>query len=1193
MEIINARIKGILNINDIEYFEIIDTDKKKYCVPKDQIDQFEGVRLHKTYDFIKKKLKGKINLTIINPKYQLNSIVEMDVEQTFKENNQEYFELKSNYESLLTVLKLPGQDDLKKLKCKVIDYNQNKPVLINIDTKNYDWDYNYTYEFHILGYENIHKRKEDFIKINFKDRNLYVEPKKWQKQELWNYKTIFCKVIGLTKDGYPKLISYDHRHPYMKIGESYNLEISDFKSKIINSNNKIEIIELTDKYELSYEVIALPNQNKRLKKGQEIECVVRDINTKIYLSQKDPDDPFYFRFEDIISDKTIKKKYFDSILEKKEEFPEFISQYESKRGFWVFTYCNHIIPALKNNYTKRKKHFEITELINLHSKIEEWILNNGILKAIQDDSERKLNKLKAKSIISQNNKELYVLNLILELKNSKDIFKDNFNLEELYHYLKYQDFESIDVFFLIEKLENENQLNKDELYISKKILNLVRRLLHIYFDDYTNMYFVFTSNNKVVKYKEINKYLNWLFFCVKLSSFVKLNQLKNFYLSIFLRISAFKESDKDVKRKFLYNSFNILKNINSTFDFPIYTTIEKTHKIYADDLYYASENMVLQEINYENQLVEVIERYYNGFKVRFNKTIGFLPLQNITDVNLKNSQILNLKWKISVKLTVYSETFNYFLCKQLDKSDENYFSEKFASTRILKEGNIVFGRVKNITEFHSKFFGIFVSTQYGEGMIHEKNIPDEYRNSIRSNIENLINKEMPLYFLNYKQDNLNFSLKELGNTKYDEEILQIVDNIDENKKSFNFIDLDYNIELEKGNIFEQYAVISDDLNEKINYIKFAKASFSNTNNSRSYLLNIYLDYFESLNYLDDIIESNGIENYDNFKKYIIQIKERIDDKTLQEFPESKNLIFFINVLYLFNSEKNEDLVELFHKIESIQNSNEISLLAVAKIVLANNLLISELDNNQTINKNNFIIKNLNRIRKYIDNGVLSVEETKKDIINKDRLEKIEYWKSKIEEDEGESLEFKATFKTPVPNAEKKRILSHLEKELKKTSDIVKKSKIEGKITELKSDQQIEKKLIHSALKNICAFANTNGGYLLLGVSDDKKIYGLEQDFDSFQKDNEKNRDGFGKFLDSKINEYFGESFSSSFLQKEFIEFNEGDVLLIKVLKSSKVVHILKNEKGKKEECVYIRNLSSSNKLEGIELYKFIENKLKT
>jgi len=195
-------------------------------------------------------------------------------------------------------------------------------------------------------------------------------------------------------------------------------------------------------------------------------------------------------------------------------------------------------------------------------------------------------------------------------------------------------------------------------------------------------------------------------------------------------------------------------------------------------------------------------------------------------------------------------------------------------------------------------------------------------------------------------------------------------------------------------------------------------------------------------------------------------------------------------------------------------------------------------------------------------------------------------------DEGEKLEFKATFITPIPNNEKESLIKFLIEKQKKTTNPKKINELNLNISKIKEESEkivgIEKKLIHSSLKTIAAFANTKGGTLIIGVKDDKKIFGLEQDYNTFKK--EQTRDEFGKYFDSKVKEYFGDSFSSSLLEKEFLKFPEGDILIIKTLQSQEEVFLLKNENGKKEESIYVRNLSSSEKLEGIELSKFIKRK---
>ena len=68
------------------------------------------------------------------------------------------------------------------------------------------------------------------------------------------------------------------------------------------------------------------------------------------------------------------------------------------------------------------------------------------------------------------------------------------------------------------------------------------------------------------------------------------------------------------------------------------------------------------------------------------------------------------------------------------------------------------------------------------------------------------------------------------------------------------------------------------------------------------------------------------------------------------------------------------------------------------------------------------------------------------------------------------------------------------------------------------------------MPNVCTFANTSGGYLFLGVLDDKKIFGLKEDYNNLKNSNGevKERGIFGKFFDRVIKDYFGESFLQLF-----------------------------------------------------------------
>ena len=87
----------------------------------------------------------------------------------------------------------------------------------------------------------------------------------------------------------------------------------------------------------------------------------------------------------------------------------------------------------------------------------------------------------------------------------------------------------------------------------------------------------------------------------------------------------------------------------------------------------------------------------------------------------------------------------------------------------------------------------------------------------------------------------------------------------------------------------------------------------------SYLLNIYLEYFASLEKLDKLLEDYSFEKYTSYRNDILVIKNKVQLKTLENFPESKNLLFFIDILSLFNCKDDDDI----EKLLNIINCSEI------------------------------------------------------------------------------------------------------------------------------------------------------------------------------------------------------------------------------------------------------------------------------
>ena len=124
-------------------------------------------------------------------------------------------------------------------------------------------------------------------------------------------------------------------------------------------------------------------------------------------------------------------------------------------------------------------------------------------------------------------------------------------------------------------------------------------------------------------------------------------------------------------------------------------------------------------------------------------------------------------------------------------------------------------------------------------------------------------------------------------------------------------------------------------------------------------------------------------------------------------------------------------------------------------------------------------------------------------------------------------------------------------------------------------------IAHSSLKTIVAFLNTDGGELFIGVSDDKEILGLENDYKVSGKD--KDKDAFLLTLDNFISNQIGAIHMSN-ISVNIIEIEGKEVAVIKVAGRSQSPVWLKN---KDKQQFFIRRSASTFELTGEETHKYI------
>ncbi|WP_052324324.1 AlbA family DNA-binding domain-containing protein [Methanolobus tindarius] len=149
------------------------------------------------------------------------------------------------------------------------------------------------------------------------------------------------------------------------------------------------------------------------------------------------------------------------------------------------------------------------------------------------------------------------------------------------------------------------------------------------------------------------------------------------------------------------------------------------------------------------------------------------------------------------------------------------------------------------------------------------------------------------------------------------------------------------------------------------------------------------------------------------------------------------------------------------------------------------------------------------------------------------------------------------------------------------------SKGEGNNLEFKSTMRInlhtskpDKRIEHAVAKTMVAYLNSDGGCLLVGVSDDGSILGIEAD--NFQ-----NNDKFNQHFSNIIAHNIGNE-HLPFINSELIKVDDKFVLKVNCIPSDKPVFL--KDDGKEE--FYIRSSAASLEISGSKLIEYIDSRFK-
>jgi hypothetical protein len=137
---------------------------------------------------------------------------------------------------------------------------------------------------------------------------------------------------------------------------------------------------------------------------------------------------------------------------------------------------------------------------------------------------------------------------------------------------------------------------------------------------------------------------------------------------------------------------------------------------------------------------------------------------------------------------------------------------------------------------------------------------------------------------------------------------------------------------------------------------------------------------------------------------------------------------------------------------------------------------------------------------------------------------------------------------------------------------------------------VNKKLEEAVLKTVAAFANADGGTLLIGVSDDGEVIGLEHDYVSLDGGN---GDKLQLHLRNLLTEQFGASHVAQTVDVAILDVDGKDICQIEVARSNKpLVLRTKDKNGQTIESFYIRNGNLSQAIPMSEFHAYAQTRFR-
>lgn len=129
------------------------------------------------------------------------------------------------------------------------------------------------------------------------------------------------------------------------------------------------------------------------------------------------------------------------------------------------------------------------------------------------------------------------------------------------------------------------------------------------------------------------------------------------------------------------------------------------------------------------------------------------------------------------------------------------------------------------------------------------------------------------------------------------------------------------------------------------------------------------------------------------------------------------------------------------------------------------------------------------------------------------------------------------------------------------------------------------KVLHSSLKSIAGIMNWNGGKLLIGVDDEGKMVGIEEDFIFFKED-KKNCDGWELELRNQVNgKFYDGNIINQHLEVQFISKENKTCAVVNISQRRRLTFL--KAAGQSDYFIYCRQGNSTRKIPITEIEEFI------